>query len=301
MTTDTKVVVDRAVESTPEAGGVRKTAPAAPRAPSARLLGQSLLILAAFCLGFVLFVTALSALQHRRMQDTLYASFRGQLSQATAPVTAPIREGAPVAVLQIPRLALREVVVEGTSGGDLTNGPGHRRDTVLPGQAGICIIMGRHTAFGGPFGRLGSLRPGDEIAVTTGQGKSRFRVLEVRDSRAPVSSATLAITRLNLMTAGSSWSPTHSIVVSARLETAPLPAGVPAPTVRSDEAPLASDSGSAVALLLWSQCQLLALATTTYAGHRWTRWQVHVAAVPALAAVLWNVYENLAHLLPNTL
>ena len=37
--------------------------------------------------------------------------------------------------MQIPAIGLHDVViVEGTDSGDLRDGPGHRRDTPLPGQ-----------------------------------------------------------------------------------------------------------------------------------------------------------------------
>ena len=33
--------------------------------------------------------------------------------------------------------------MEGTSSGTLMSGPGHRRDTPFPGQAGVSVIVGR--------------------------------------------------------------------------------------------------------------------------------------------------------------
>jgi hypothetical protein len=37
---------------------------------------------------------------------------------------------------------VHEVIAEGTSSGVLAGGPGHRRDTVLPGQVGVSVVMG---------------------------------------------------------------------------------------------------------------------------------------------------------------
>ncbi|MFT2675577.1 hypothetical protein ACMWQR_28500, partial [Escherichia coli] len=67
--------------------------------------------------------------------------FRAQLQAGTAPVSEGdfednlLKDGVPVAILSIPQLGIDEVVAEGTTSGVLMKGPGHRRDTVLPGQA----------------------------------------------------------------------------------------------------------------------------------------------------------------------
>ncbi|MFD1273890.1 sortase domain-bontaining protein [Streptomyces kaempferi] len=58
--------------------------------------------------------------------------------------------GTPVALIDIPAAHLHQVVLEGTDSGVLTDGPGHRRDTPLPGQSGTSVLMGRAAAYGGP-------------------------------------------------------------------------------------------------------------------------------------------------------
>jgi LPXTG-site transpeptidase (sortase) family protein len=85
-----------------------------------------------------------------------------------------------MAVLEIPALDLHEVVFEGTTSGVLQDGPGHRRDTVFPGQEGTSVIMGRQATYGGPFGRLDVLQPGEPFTITTGQGAHTYHVTGVR-------------------------------------------------------------------------------------------------------------------------
>jgi sortase A len=46
-------------------------------------------------------------------------------------------------------------VVEGTASSDLLDGPGHLRSTVLPGQVGTSVVMGRAKTYGAPFGAIG--------------------------------------------------------------------------------------------------------------------------------------------------
>ncbi|MFD0572399.1 sortase [Kitasatospora gansuensis] len=62
--------------------------------------------------------------------------------------------------MEIPQLGLREVIREGSTGEVLAAGPGHRRDTAMPGQAGSSVLLGRQAGFGGPFGSIGQLRTG---------------------------------------------------------------------------------------------------------------------------------------------
>lgn len=80
-------------------------------------------MLSGLALFFVVFLLVLSPLQQSRAQSVLYTQFRSELAAATAPFGAkPIPEASPVALVDIPAIGLRQVVVEGTSGP--TCGPG---------------------------------------------------------------------------------------------------------------------------------------------------------------------------------
>ena len=144
------------------------------------------MIVAALLFAFVVNVMVLSQVQNLVSQQQLYNDFRQQLSDGTAPVSEGnfedvlLADGAPVAVIDIPQIDVHDVVVEGSSGDALKSGPGHRRDTVLPGQQGVSVVMGRAAAYGGPFGRIQELAPGDSFTVRTGQGKQVFEVVGVR-------------------------------------------------------------------------------------------------------------------------
>jgi sortase A len=94
-------------------------------------------------LGFAGYLYVLSSVQESRSQVLEYARLRGELAGQVAPL-GPTAPGSPVAVLDIPGIGVRNmVVVEGTSPENLTLGPGHLRDTPLPGQAGVSEIFGR--------------------------------------------------------------------------------------------------------------------------------------------------------------
>ena len=129
-----------------------------------------------------------------------------------------LSDGDPVARLEIPSLGVDQIVVEGTASAALTKGPGHRRDTFLPGQAGVSVLMGRATAYGGPFGRIQELPPGETISVITGQGEHIYRVLGVRYAGDPSPAFKPGTGRLVLETArGGPYMPSGVVRVDAEL------------------------------------------------------------------------------------
>lgn len=264
------------------------------------LVGWTLCVLAVSVLGFALWLVALTDAAEARAQENLYKTFRGQLRDAVAPVQPPIDVGTPVAVLEIPGLGIRQVVVEGTAGGQLANGPGHRRDTALPGQAGISVVYGRRATFGAPFRDVPSLRTGDEVRVTTGQGVATYLVLGGRHGSDPIPAYT-ATNLLNLVSSDPALSPSGSIIVTSALKGQPQPSGGTRTGITRAERSLAGDPSALLPLVLWGQVLLVTLAAATWAFVRWGRWQAYLVAIPVVLAVLWNVCENVARLLPNTL
>jgi sortase A len=276
------------------------------------IASTALTLLAAVLLGFVAQLVVISDLEHFRAQRTSYAQLRSQLALGTAPVSAvdtngkPVALGSPVALLEIPSLGVREVVFQGTTSGVLMDGPGHRRDTVLPGQTGVSIIMGRSSAYGAPFGKIANLLPGDRITVTTGQGVQRFGVLDVRRAGdaippAPASNSS----RLVLMTAtGAAYVPGGVLRVDAKLLSAVQPAGLvglSAAQLPSDEKPLSGESGAWLPIVLWAQGLLIAAVGFVWARSRWGHWQAWLAGLPVLGALGLGCADAIIRLLPNLL
>lgn len=290
--------------------------PAAPRkelSPVRRVVSTALLIFSVSLLGFTLYIGLISQLHFDRAQHTAYANFRIELAQATAPTgpTQPTNPrallvpGTAVAVLNIPEVDQRDVVFEGTSGSILENGPGHLRDSVLPGQAGVSEILGRAAAYGGPFGRLDELNPGDTFTVTTGQGVARYRVLDVRRAGDPEPPIEVGKGRLVLATAdGSPFLPSGVLRVDAE-QTSPVQPEPPRVLTANDlapsELPLAVDSTAWYPLVIWLQGLVVAAALITWARTRWGRWQVWIVAVPVLGFFGLSVADQVARLLINVM
>jgi sortase A len=182
-------------------------------------------MLALVLLAFLVNIAALSHIQHAVAQQQLYNALKEQLADGTLPVSEGdiddvlLRDGAPVALLEIPQIGVHEVVVEGSNSATLMSGPGHRRDTVLPGQAGVSVILGRVAAYGGPFSRIQELPPDSEFSVITGQGKQIFRTIGVRYAGDPTPpSIQSGESRLVLQSArGPAYIPSGVIYLDAEL------------------------------------------------------------------------------------
>ena len=271
---------------------------------------MALTILGVVLLGFVGHLAVVSNLRYQRAQITSYADFRVDLGNATAPTGQTDSDGrllalgTPVAVVRIPALDLHAVVFEGTTSGVLEMGPGHRRDTVLPGQAGSSVIMGRRAMYGGPFARLDELVTGDRITTITGQGEHEYRVVGVRRAGDPVVPAEDGVAgRLTLATAdGDLLVPDDVIRVDADLvgPAEPTPRKVLSPQAMSPgEQANRSDPDAWVGVMLWGQALALAVLAVTWMRIRWGLWQAWIVGVPVLGALGMATADQLAGLFPN--
>jgi sortase A len=272
--------------------------PARPGQPLAqRTAGLGLSLLGVLILGFAVYLYGLSGVQETRSQTVLYQQLRGELGNAVAPV-GPTTPGAPVAVLNIPSIGVHDmVVVEGTSAESLMRGPGHLRSTPLPGQGGVSVIYGRRATFGAPFGRLAQLRSGDKITAITGQGTSSYEVRALGSSARQIDDP--APNRLLLLTAGSSTIPRYYLYADADLLSTAQPSPGSLPDISTAETALSGDTGALALALLWALALVLVAAGATFAAVRWSPWLAWLSAAPVVLAVLWNLYQSLAAVLPN--
>ena len=139
----------------------------------------------------------------------------------------------------IPRIELREMVVEGVDVESLRKGPGHYPDCrrgfekplctdeeeVWPGEVGRVIISGHRTTYGAPFYDIDRLRRGDEIRLETKWGDFTYEVTgseivppNSTDIATPVSDKP----ELVLTTCNPRFSAAERLIVSAELSEASL-------------------------------------------------------------------------------
>ena len=296
------------LEAPAKHGATRTKARLAPAADSSAAAIRVLYAFSALMIWAVLYALVFGALQETRSQSVMYAQFRQELANEVAPIGAPIKPGTPVALLEIPRLGLRDVVVEGTSSGDLLKGPGHRADSPLPGEIGVSVMYGRAAAFGAPFGRLHELEPGDAITVVDGAGTFQYVVKDVRRAGSPLPEPIGAnASRLTLASAvASGWraiiAPSAPLYVDADMQGTAVaePGGRPS-LVPGSQKLMGVDSGALDSLVHWLFLFILAAAAAAWAFARWGRWQTWIVAAPAVGATLWLVSETAMKLLPNAL
>ncbi len=264
------------------------------------LVALGLMVVTGLLVAFGAYLFVGSGLAANRTQDVLYDELQDSLAQATVPVAGVIPDGTPLGIVEIPRLGVEQVFVEGSASEQTATGPGLKPDSVLPGQTGVAVLVGRRATFGAPFRKLDQLAPGDRILVTTGQGRFTYVVDLVRTSDAPTTEIEQVPARLTLITSDPAITPSRSLMVTARLDGDPQPASTGV-TASPDDAPGSGSSGRGIALLLWAQALLLVTVVVTWAALKFNVRAVWIGAVPVLLAILWNVFENLAVLLPNTL
>jgi LPXTG-site transpeptidase (sortase) family protein len=265
------------------------------------VVGASLTTIGVLLLGFLAHLLLLSNLSEQRDQALLRDDLRTQVRLGTAPVALPIAAGTPVAELTVPRLQLDAVVVQGTTSADLRHGPGHRASSPLPGQAGVTVVAGRKSAYGGPFAHLDRLRVGDLISATTGQGRFTFQVDDIRHTGFPASLPP-GDARLQLVTSEPAWTPDRVLVVSAVLVRGtlqPAATGLPRPTAA--ELALRGETDAAVPTAAWSAALLLLAIAGALAWQRLSRPLVWLGTLPLAAALLWQLADAVARLLPSTL
>ena len=276
------------------------------------LIRSIIAIAAIMLLSFGVNLLMVSNLQYLVHQQQLSDHFRMQLENGVAPVSEGdiddvlLPDGAPVALLTIPSINLNSVVVEGTSSGDLMKGPGHRRDTALPGQAGVSVIMGRASAYGGPFGRITELQPGDTFTVTTGQGEHTFEVMGLRYAGDPSPPPLKAgQSRVVLETArGLPYAPTGVVRVDAKLVGEALPTGLRQTTfftLPPEDTSLATDITTAWALVFALQVLIIAELGLLWAVRRIGVRQAWTVFLPVVFLTGLVITDQVMRLLPNVL
>ena len=258
-----------------------------------------LALLALLALWFVFFATVMSSLQETHSQHNAYATFREQLTQL-APTTAPlggvITPDAPVALIDAPSIGLKDVVIiEGTASGDLNRGPGHLRNTPLPGQPGNSWVMGRANALRWRIRPASTrLAQGIRISVTTGQGVAKYVVEDVRHvgdpypghpgRRSEPADAGQFRGRplVQRLAAGPAGVPRRQAAGHRRS----LTRGADCPAFPRPRLLMHGDSGALYTLVLWLPLLVLAGVLVVWLSDRWGRWHTWLVGAPVVLAAL---------------
>jgi sortase A len=152
---------------------------------SMRLAQRGFTMAGILCLGYCLLVLLnvkfYQARAARNFENKLQLTGKRTVSTVTQPWrTATVnnpQEGGIVGRLEIPRIGVSIMVVEGTDDGDLKRAAGHIPGTALPGNAGNVGIAGHRDTF---FRPLRHIQRDDTIDLVSLQAVDHYRVVSTR-------------------------------------------------------------------------------------------------------------------------
>jgi sortase A len=147
------------------------------------VLGLVAVSMFGYC-GFVLADTWMFQKRERRQLERLLAERQAATPASLRPTFPASRKTRPapaagglIGRMEISRLAVSVMVMEGTSRTTLRRAAGHIPGTALPGEAGNVGISGHRDTF---FRPLRNIRTDDLITLTTPAGEYRYRVISTR-------------------------------------------------------------------------------------------------------------------------
>ena len=123
-----------------------------------RIISLALIVIGVVLLGYV----AGEYWGMYRSQKNLEAEWQRQAATISVPGKAPVSPDQLLTRLQIPKIQVDAIVVEGASRRELSEGPGHMKQTAQPGETGNAVITGHRDTF---FRHIYELNKGDQIQV----------------------------------------------------------------------------------------------------------------------------------------
>ena len=176
----------------------------------------------------VLIAAALGTLAYPVFTDLYHNSLQGRLgrelgqpSTREAYLSGTLKPGQSLTRLQIPKLGVNVVVVQGIDDNSLRAGAGHYPETPLPCSEGDVAIAGHRTTYGKPFANVDRLAPGDKIILTTPVGSCIYQVSAVPFVVLPTNWQVVADTpgrfQLTLTACHPKGSASHRIIVKAEM------------------------------------------------------------------------------------
>src|SRR5436305_151450 len=261
-------------------------------------VGRALIFLGVLILLFVAYQLWGTGISEAHDQHRLKNEFK--TVQQTPPdnrVALPATpEGDAIAIIEIPKISVNKAVVQGVGTEDLKKGPGHYPTTPMPGEKGNAAIAGHRTTYGHPFYDLDALKPGDDIFISTRQGKFQYKVDHSMNVD-PHDVAVLDPTTDNLLTLTTCtprFSAAQRLIVVSKLMGLAIEAPPPppaAPTRILAKAGLSGKQAAKAPAIQWGILAAVVFFGTWYLARRWRRWPAYVIGTPIFLFVLFFFYE----------
>lgn len=104
------------------------------------------------------------------------AAVREMLARTAKRYRRTTQQGEAIGRLEVPRLGLNMIVVDGTDADSLSKGPGLDRRTFMPGEGKLSYVAGHRTTYLAPFANIDSLRAGDPVTFSLPYGEFHYRI-----------------------------------------------------------------------------------------------------------------------------
>jgi sortase A len=138
---------------------------------AARRAAPVLLAAGLLALGYATYVVIdtrlYQASEQRRFEQSRDEAAAAPMPVVAAPAAPAPADGSAIGEIQIPRLGLMAMVVQGDSAPILRRAVGHLAETALPGKKGNVVLAGHRDTF---FRPLRKVRAGDAITLKTRDG-----------------------------------------------------------------------------------------------------------------------------------
>jgi sortase A len=147
-----------------------------------------------------------------------------KIKQLAIAAKAELSSEQAIALLEIPKIGVNAVIVEGTGEGSLRKGVGHLEETKLPGMEDNFALAGDRVLWGGPFLNLDDLAPGDEIKLKTTYAEFVY-VVSSSVITVPEDTSVLGgkgTDEVTMITCDPPWSTSNRLVVKADMVSAKL-------------------------------------------------------------------------------
>lgn len=289
--------------SEPEGDDTEESAPGK-RRPNFLVIGLVASVLGLSLLLFVVYVYVFSNFKEERAQHQLLNVFT--TPAGAVPLSGQLPpDGAPAAVLKIPSIHLKQVVVQGSSASQTALGPGLMSQSARPGTIGNAVILGHRTTSGAPFRNLDQLKLGEHFTLISGLGSFHYVIVErgfvrvgQRDPASPVDRA-----QVTLMTSSNQAGASGSFYVVGRQLNTPGAAKKPKVPPANYQRGLSGDPAAIPASIILGILYALGIVATivSYRRFRHSTWTVYILSTPILLALAFWWFENLYLLLPATL
>jgi sortase A len=147
------------------------------RAAKAFQKGAALIACTAFYIFLAAGVFALSYAGYVIADEHTYQAIEQSKFESASPSPSEARhpaiEGGVIGEMEVPRLGLKAIFVQGDSPRILRRAVGHIPETALPGESGNVVLSGHRDTF---FRPLRNIQLGDKVEIKTLDGEFEYRV-----------------------------------------------------------------------------------------------------------------------------